>query len=95
MMALAIAFVSTHIDSFRQGLCDTLGTPVSKKFRSRKSVRFIFTHANVKIDRSTSSVGKAWGEWKRLAGSKCLFDNRRASVVAPSRLILEIDKPIV
>jgi len=45
--------ICTHIDSFRQGLCDALGTPVSKKFRGRKCVRFIFTHsspAQKKID---------------------------------------------
>jgi len=38
--------ICTHIDSFRQGLCDALGTPVSKKFRGRKCVRFIFTHSS-------------------------------------------------
>ena len=41
---------STHIDSFRQGLSDTLGAPVSKKFRRRKSVCFIFAHPSMKID---------------------------------------------
>ena len=46
----------THIDSFRQGLCETLGTPVSKKFRSRKSVSFIFAHASVKIEPETAAT---------------------------------------